>query len=161
MWYYIQYTKIFKLISVRDQPKSLLPLPSIDNAKPNFSPEPAQSIRSLLSEADCCPRDIKDRNSCQQLKILDLVDFNKQAMSRLSKSRTYFSPDLPLFPWFGLIGIVDEACLPKVTLTFLGRLITPCLLRSMSVRPDIAVRRVFPLIASGCKDRIFKLLRFF
>ena len=43
-----------------------------------------------------------------------------QTVSRLSKSQTYFSPDLSPFPWFGLIGIVGggggggcEPCLPS------------------------------------------------
>ena len=51
-----------------------------------------------------------------------------QAMSSLLKSRTYFSTDLSLFPWFRLIGMVGE-----VMPTFHGRLITPFLLCQIHV----------------------------
>ena len=38
---------------------------------------------------------------------------HRQSMGRLSKSQTYVSLNLSLFPRFGLIGMVDEACFPS------------------------------------------------
>ena len=75
------------------------------------------------------PRDIKEQNWCQHLKIsmgdttilsistmwlfpeLFLMFCRRQAINRHSKFQTYFSPDISQFHWFGLVGMGREPCL--------------------------------------------------
>ena len=108
-------------------PHTVLTFPSC-----SVMPEPAPSIRTFSSEANCslencCPSDIKEQNWYQHLKISmggttilsvptriisDVFAIMTSHISRLSKSHTYFYPVLSLFPWFCIIGMRGKTCLP-------------------------------------------------
>ena len=100
--------------------------------------EPAQSIRTLLSEAhcllqDCGPRDIKELHWCQHLNnyigdtmtlsILTMWLFPELFLLFCFRQFHYpghtFLSTFSIFPLIQLIGMVGEAML-----TFYGRLIT-------------------------------------
>ena len=118
-------------------------------------PEPAQSIRTLLSETNCslqegCPRDINERNWCQHLKssmedttILSITArITSDVFAILTSHKQAFKiPDIHLsrtFP-FSLAPAYRHGAkhVYHVMLTFPGHLVTPFSSGFMSIRPNI------------------------
>ena len=111
-------------------------------------PEPAQSIKTLLREANCSLpacflRDIKELN-CYQYDLDDPYNVAVSSLPHTSHEQTFkildllFSRPVSYFPWFRLMGMLTN----EVKLNFHGRLITPFLCGSMSVRLSILIRHL-------------------